>query len=107
MADRLQVEEYYLKSSFIKRAIMLLSGKHLLGTGVEYNNFERIDSTNENNFQLLRQFQYQAEELGRLTFWACRKTVDMNYNTICSALKRNGFEPELLDEYLLEMNGPL
>ena len=105
MADRLQVEEYYDKSSYIKRALGLLSDQQLLGSGIEYNNFERIYSTNENNFQLLRQYQFRAEELGRLTFWACRKTVDMNHNTICSALKRNGFEPELLDNYLEALNG--
>ena len=100
MAKSEDLQEYYDKSLWIRDALELLQIKGLLGSGMELNNFERIHSTNQNNYYLLEDYRWKPEELGKLTFWACKKTVDMNLKTMKSALNRNDFDPELLRDYL-------
>jgi len=103
MADRTQVDTYWRRAIDIKTALILLRLKGENQTTIEQNNLDRIDHTNENNLALLNQYRYCAEELGRITFWTCRKTVDMNFKTVCSALERNGFEPSRLHDYVEEL----
>lgn len=93
MAKQEDVEEYFKKSSWIKSAVYSLRASDLIADGWTDPNIERILKTNENNLMLLMQFRWEPEKLGKMAFWACRKTVDMNENTMRHTLERHGIDP--------------
>jgi hypothetical protein len=94
MAKQEDVQQYYGKSFWIKTAIITLRQSGLIADSLTDPNLDRVMKTNEQNLMLLTQFRWQPEELGRMTFWACRKTVDMNFNTMRRALERHGINPD-------------
>jgi len=103
MAKGDEVNDYHQKSMWISDALDYLNRYGLTGDGIERSNFERIRSTNGENLYLLSEYLWKPEELGKLTFWACRKTVDMNYNTLIRAFERKGIELEAVDIFSSEL----
>lgn len=96
MAKQQDVEDYFRKATWIKGAVYSLKASGQIADNWTDPNIERVFKTNENNLMLLTQFRWEPEKLGRMAFWACRKTVDMNENTMRSALERHGIDPDTI-----------
>ena len=79
---REDIKKYRDKSYYILKT--LDDWGHLAQPGTESNNLERVIRTNNNNFNALDNAYFTNETIGKLTFWAIKRTVDMNYNTVKS-----------------------
>jgi hypothetical protein len=92
MVDRQIWDEYRAKTLFIQKALSFIQRNNLFLDNKEFH-IDLIDKNNTNNLLLLQNFL--PEQTSKVTFWFCKKTIDMNYKTVQRALTRKGI---LLEE---------
>ena len=92
MVDERTWGEYTAKALFIYKAISHIRMNNVLLDDKEFH-IDLIEKNNGNNLLMLQ--NSLPEQTSKMTFWFCKKTIDMNYKTVQRALTRKGI---LLEE---------
>jgi len=100
MASEHDAMIYRDKTSWIMSALSVIATQREMQlSGTEHSQLNRIMKTNNTNRDLLMYHHSTPEEIGMMTFFFLKKTVNMNENTMRSMLMRHGIDPDNLSQY--------
>ena len=74
--------EYYSKTTFIENAVNDLRSQGLIESGWEERNVKRVIIANNKNIYALNWSLQNSDPLSGLTWWATKKSIDKNVETM-------------------------
>jgi hypothetical protein len=88
MPSMTQIRDYYKKTKWVQDTLMEILNDDQT-TETEWNSLMRIRKTNGANMSTLVAGM-GGDDIGSVSFWVLKRTVDMDFNTMSKMVARKG-----------------